>query len=179
MGGVYGLAAPVFGMVCDRYSPRFVALIGAVFLSISFALMGPLPFLGISKSIAMIKFTLVLQGIGQASQLVSGFAIAQRQAAHNGLPESIDTYGQISGLFTSVFALGAFVGPTLGGVLFDSVGFAWACMFIIGNQLLVIVLLVGLYLCAIYKSRKNDITREASDNGGEKSLLIESSGTQR
>ena len=46
-GGVYGVAAPVFGMVCDRYSPKSIAFLGAVLMVVSFSFMGPLPFLGI------------------------------------------------------------------------------------------------------------------------------------
>ena len=52
----------------------------------------------------------------------------------SGFPDTIDTYGLISGLWTSVFALGAFVGPTVAGILFDAVGFPYATMFIIGSQ---------------------------------------------
>ena len=71
-GGVYGVAAPVFGMVCDRYSPKSVAFLGAVLMVISFGLMGPLPFLGIGKSKGLFIFPLVIQGIGLGAQVVSG-----------------------------------------------------------------------------------------------------------
>merc|ERR1711981_1560238 len=85
--------------------------------------------------------TLVLQGIGLGAQVVSGFADAHRQAILNGFPDTIDTYGLVSGLWTSVFALGAFVGPALAGILFDAVGFPWATMLIIGNEIVVMILL--------------------------------------
>ena len=153
-GGVYGVAAPVFGMVCDRYSPKMIAFLGAFLMVISFALMGPLPFLPIGKSKPLIIFTLVLQGIGLGAQVVSGFADAHRQAILNGFPDTIDTYGLISGLWTSVFALGAFIGPTLAGILFDAVGFPWAAMLIIGNQLFVMLILGIIFFMAIYQLRK-------------------------
>jgi len=145
-GGVYGVAAPVFGWLCDRYSPKKIAFLGAFLMVISFALMGPLPFLQIEKSKALIIFSLVLQGLGLAAQVVSGFADAHRQAINNGFPDTIDTYGLISGIWTSVFALGAFVGPSLAGVLYDEVGFAWATMLIVGCQLLAMFLL-AIFLC--------------------------------
>merc|ERR1712141_997821 len=169
-GGVYGVAAPVFGMVCDRYSPKSVAFLGAVLMVISFGLMGPLPFSGIGKSKGLIIFTLVLQGIGLGAQVVSGFADAHRQAILNGFPDTIDTYGLISGLWTSVFALGAFVGPTLAGILFDAVGFPWAAMLIIGNQLLVMVILGGLFIKTCYQIR-TDYT-EIISNEEESSLNV-------
>jgi len=173
-GGVYGVAAPVFGMVCDRYSPKSVAFLGAVLMVISFGLMGPLPFLGIGKSKGLIIFTLVLQGIGLGAQVVSGFADAHRQAILNGFPDTIDTYGLISGLWTSVFALGAFIGPTLAGILFDAVGFPWAAMLIIGNQLLVMVILGGLFIKTCYQIR-TDYTEIKSTE--EESLLNGSTAT--
>ena len=173
-GGVYGVAAPVFGMVCDRYSPKSVAFLGALLMVISFGLMGPLPFLGIGKSKGLIIFTLVLQGIGLGAQVVSGFADAHRQAILNGFPDTIDTYGLISGLWTSVFALGAFVGPTLAGILFDAVGFPWAAMLIIGNQLLVMAILGGLFIRTCYQIR-TDYTEIKSTE--EESLLNGSTAT--
>lgn len=55
----------------------------------------------------------------------------------NGLPNNIDTYGLVSGLWTSTFALGAFIGPSISGILFDSVGFRQASMFIVGVHLII------------------------------------------
>merc|ERR1719150_3529808 len=128
-------------MVCDRYSPKSVAFLGAVLMVISFGLMGPLPFLPLGKSKPLIIFTLVLQGIGLGAQVVSGFADAHRQAILSGFPDTIDTYGLVSGLWTSVFALGAFVGPTLAGILFDAVGFPLATVFILVAELAALVAL--------------------------------------
>lgn len=48
----------------------------------------------------------------------------------NGFPNNIETYGLVSGLWTSTFALGAFIGPTVSGLLFDSVGFRASTMFV-------------------------------------------------
>lgn len=50
-----------------------------------------------------------------------------------GLPDSIETYGLISGLWTSTFALGAFIGPSASGALYDSIGFRKSTIFIIGK----------------------------------------------
>lgn len=50
-----------------------------------------------------------------------------------GLPDNIQTYGLISGLWTSTFALGAFIGPSVSGFLYDHVGFRNAVIFVIGK----------------------------------------------
>lgn len=48
-----------------------------------------------------------------------------------GLPNNLETYGLISGLWTSTFALGAFIGPSVAGILLDNIGFRNASMFIV------------------------------------------------
>jgi len=43
-----------------------------------------------------------------------------------GLPDNLHTFGLVSGLFTSGFSLGAFLGPTLAGYLVNQYEFAWS-----------------------------------------------------
>lgn len=59
------------------------------------------------------------------------FFYANHLFRRHGLPDNIDTYGLVSGLWTSTFALGAFFGPSISGMLYDSVGFRKAVIFII------------------------------------------------
>ena len=42
--------------------------------------------------------------------VVGGFSDAHKSAIKCGFPDTIDTYGLVSGLWTSVFAFGAFIG---------------------------------------------------------------------
>lgn len=51
----------------------------------------------------------------------------------SGMPDGIETYGMISGLWTSTFALGAFIGPSASGALYDTIGFRESTNFIIGT----------------------------------------------
>lgn len=55
-----------------------------------------------------------------------------------GFPNNIETYGLVSGLWTSTFALGAFIGPSVAGILLDNIGFRNGSMFIILLHLLVV-----------------------------------------
>uniref|UniRef100_T1IGZ2 Major facilitator superfamily (MFS) profile domain-containing protein n=1 Tax=Strigamia maritima TaxID=126957 RepID=T1IGZ2_STRMM len=41
----------------------------------------------------------------------------------NGFPDSYQTHGLISGLWAAFFQLGNFIGPSIGGILYDTVGF--------------------------------------------------------
>lgn len=52
-------------------------------------------------------------------------------SSQHGFANNLETYGLISGLWTSTFALGAFIGPSIAGILYDIVGFGAATLFVI------------------------------------------------
>jgi MFS family permease len=54
-----------------------------------------------------------------------------RVCSEGGFPDDISTYAIVSGVWASAFALGAFIGPSMGGVLLDYVGFRWGSMVIV------------------------------------------------
>lgn len=55
-----------------------------------------------------------------------------------GFQNNLETFGLISGLWTSAFALGAFIGPSVSGILYDGIGFRNASMFIFALHILVV-----------------------------------------
>jgi MFS family permease len=63
-------------------------------------------------------------GVGTAALLVASFAGAQKSALESFEVTPDEIYAVISGIWTSSFALGNFIGPTLGGFLMESLGFA-------------------------------------------------------
>ena len=58
----------------------------------------------------------------------------------HGFPNNLQTYGMVSGLWTSTFALGAFVGPSAAGILFDNFGFRASTDFVIIINLLLVTI---------------------------------------
>jgi len=151
VGGTYGLSLPLWGMLCDskltRNSPKFVELIGAVLIAAGFLILGPFKYLPFKKTLGSVIAGMTVHGFGLGASVVGGFSDAHKSAIRCGFPDTIDTYGLVSGLWTSVFAFGAFVGPTLGGILYDSVTFRWAILFIIGLEAMALMLISG-YLMA-------------------------------
>lgn len=59
----------------------------------------------------------------------------------------METFGLISGLWTSTFALGAFIGPSISGILYDNIGFRSASMFIVGIHLLIGLIVTIFLIC--------------------------------
>jgi len=150
VGGTYGLSLPLWGYLCDsqltRNSPKFVEVCGAILITAGFLVLGPFKYLPIRKSLVTIIIGMTIHGFGLGASVVGGFSDAHKSAIKAGFPDTIDTYGLVSGLWTSVFAFGAFVGPTFGGILYDAVTFRWAIFLVIIAELISLFLLIG-YLC--------------------------------
>ncbi|XP_063991731.1 MFS-type transporter SLC18B1-like [Diachasmimorpha longicaudata] len=137
-GGTYALMAPAWGWLCDRKcTPKIVTVAGCQLLMAGFSLIGPAPFIPSETKIWLTIAGLVIHGLGMAAQLVASFSDALNTSIAYGFPNNLETYGLISGLWTSAFALGAFIGPSVAGILLDNIGFRQASMFIIVLHLLV------------------------------------------
>lgn len=93
---------------------------------------------------------LVFHGLGIGLLLVSTFADALKTAIDNGFSEGLDTYGLVSGLWTSIFAFGAFVGPSASGALYDAIGFPKSVYFIIVWHAIVAAVFI-IFLCCSHR----------------------------
>lgn len=174
-GSTYALLAPFWGKMCDRYlSPRTLITFGAVVVAIAFTFIGPMPFVPLELSLPLCIVSLIVHGIGFGAVLVSTFAGAHRDALAHGFPDDLSTYGLVSGIWTSTFALGCFIGPSAGGVLVDYIGFPWTTVIVMALHVLV-ALSTGLYHCcasppdAVYPPVHDSLARSKDER---QSLLV-------
>ncbi|XP_059481311.1 MFS-type transporter SLC18B1-like [Neocloeon triangulifer] len=136
-GGMYALIAPFAGYLCDKgVGPKVLASIGNVCVASSYMLVGPAPFFPINTILWMVIIGLLIHGTGIGLLLVSAFIDALHSATKNGFPDDISTYAIVSGLWASAFALGAFIGPSIGGVMLDFVGFRWGSLVIVSIHII-------------------------------------------
>ena len=160
-GGMYAISGPIWGQLTDR---KWIQLktahgLGALLLMISFFFMGPVPFLGFNPNYPVIIICLNLHGIGYAAMMVAGFSDIHRSAIRLGFPENLATYGMATSIWTSTFALGAFSGPIVGGALIQNIGFQWACLFLVGMNVIVFLAAFA-YLCIdILKKKQVKVLR--------------------
>ncbi|KAK2718531.1 MFS-type transporter SLC18B1-like isoform X2 [Artemia franciscana] len=130
-GGTYAVFAPIWGRVCDRLdTPEIVTMAGSSFMLVGFIFLGPLPIIPIPTLLWLSCLSLVSIGIGSGALLVAGFLSGLKIALREGYPSNLVTFGVISGLWSSAFALGCFLGPSIAGYLYDHVGFrkvTWFC----------------------------------------------------
>ncbi|CAH1399278.1 unnamed protein product [Nezara viridula] len=179
-GGTYALTAPCWGWLCDkRMLPKVATFIGCMLLIVGFSLIGPAPYIPLDTVLWVTVLGLMTHGLGIAACLVASFTDALRTAIAHGFPNNLETYGLISGLWTSTFALGAFIGPSASGILYDTWGFNKASMFIVvlgailGAMVLVFISLSRprkLYE-EIGKSSENVMTgKKYNKNGSDQSI---------
>lgn len=83
----------------------------------------------------------------------------------HGFPNNLETYGLISGLWTSTFALGAFIGPSISGILYDNIGFRNASMFIVVTHLLVGFIISLFVICNKRPPTYVELKDEKTANG--------------
>ena len=117
-------------------------ILGHLLLLASFTLLGPAPWLLQSPSLPLTITALFLQGAGSATVVVSSYSaclLSTLAIPSPKYPDSVSTFSLVSGLWTSAFALGNFVGPSLAGVLYDQVGFRWGTAPVQGVLLLMVL----------------------------------------
>ncbi len=73
-------------------------------------------------------------------------------AVRNGFLIGVNTYGLISGMWSTSFAFGAFLGPTISGVLYDNFGFRDSTYFVIVLEILIAVMYLA--FSRLYKERR-------------------------
>ncbi|CAG7833278.1 unnamed protein product, partial [Allacma fusca] len=82
---------------------------------LGFTLIGPAPFMPFQPILGVTCLGLGIFGLGIGACLVSGYIQTLRDALAHGFPNNVSTFGLTSGFWTSSFALGSFIGPTVGG----------------------------------------------------------------
>jgi multidrug resistance protein len=113
-GYLLGYAVPLLitGRLGDRFGPKRVYLVGLTVFTLASA------WCGLSGSIAMLITARVVQGLGAAMMTPQTMAVITRI-----FPP--DKRGAAMGLWGSVAGVATLVGPILGGVLVDNLGWQW------------------------------------------------------
>ena len=118
-------ATPVWGWLVDSHiQPEIISPIGNILIACSLLLIGPVQYLNLLPNYELTEIGLGLIGVGTAATLTATFALTQKHALLVQPNQDEDNSSIISGLWTSAFALGNFLGPTIGGPLVYYLGFS-------------------------------------------------------
>ncbi|XP_067839961.1 MFS-type transporter SLC18B1 isoform X2 [Heptranchias perlo] len=173
----YALASPLLGYLCDQI-PRirkWLMLVGSWLITVSFLLLGPTPIFHIKTQLWMFVLMLVLSGFSLSMSGIPVFPEIITCAYENGFEEGLATLGLVSGMFGAFWCLGTFVGPILGGYLYEELNFEWAAA-IQGGFPFIFGILMGLYFIVemVHKRRSHsgNNTDEENNIDGERIRLI-------
>ena len=130
-----------------------------------------MPGLGLQPNYYLTLAAIIVAGFGLGAQLVAAFAEAQKAAVAEGFPDNVATYALVSSIWTSTFALGAFVGPTTAGGLYDLVGFRWSTLFLVGWNLVVAGFAVVLLVVRRQRGTRRAQYQEIPSQEGQEDVL--------
>lgn len=142
----YALSSPFLGLLSDKI-PRirkWLMLVGSWLITVSFLLLGPAPFLHIKGQLWLFISMLVVTGFSLSLCGIPVFPEVITCVYERGFEKGLGTLGIVSGIFGAFWCLGSFVGPTLGGFLYDKLNFEWAAT-IQGGIPFVFGTLLGVY----------------------------------
>ncbi|XP_064412168.1 MFS-type transporter SLC18B1 isoform X1 [Latimeria chalumnae] len=124
----YSLSSPLLGILCDKFpkTRKWFLIFGSLLTPVCYFLLGPVPILHIKSQLWMFVFILVLIGFCTGMCGIPTFPELLNCVYENGFEEGLSTLGLVSGLFSAAWSLGTFVGPTLGGFLYERLHFEWA-----------------------------------------------------
>lgn len=150
-GGIYTATAPIWGILIDRWRCcNALMVFGSTATIFSMLLIGPSPIFNFEKNLILIGLALAVLGVAAGALYIPTFQNCLDAVKQYGYEDSFKTYGCVSGVFQSAFAFGAFIGPTLGGLSVETIGFGWTTT-IIGVINVVFVLVLSVFLAT--KSR--------------------------
>uniref|UniRef100_A0AC34FZR6 Major facilitator superfamily (MFS) profile domain-containing protein n=1 Tax=Panagrolaimus sp. ES5 TaxID=591445 RepID=A0AC34FZR6_9BILA len=146
-GGLYSITAPIWGILIDRWRCCNALLIfGATLTMISMLMIGPTPILKLEKNLFIVGTALAILGIGSGALYIPTFQNCLDAVQKQGFDDSSRTYGAVSGIFQSAFALGSFIGPAAGGYGVKYIGFEWSATIIASANFVFVLLLLAIGL---------------------------------
>ncbi|VFV45367.1 mfs-type transporter c6orf192-like [Lynx pardinus] len=127
LSSCFGFLDPTLSLfVLEKHLRKWFLVLGNIITAGCYMLLGPIPVLHIQSQLWLLVLILVLNGVSAGMSIIPTFPEILSCAYENGFEEGLSTLGLVSGLFSAMWSVGAFIGPTLGGFLYEKIGFEWA-----------------------------------------------------
>ncbi|XP_054157220.1 MFS-type transporter SLC18B1-like [Oppia nitens] len=154
-GATHAIITPIWGKLCENgISPKKLCIIGYLLCTVGYLFIGPQFFIPIEPQLWLIVVSLIFIGLGLASKLITAFISTLNDSINRrGFPDDMSTYGLVSAMYFSANSIGAFIGPTLGGFLLDTIGYRNSTLVILIIDLILLTLLV-IYLITRNRKRR-------------------------
>ncbi|XP_042795794.1 MFS-type transporter SLC18B1 [Panthera leo] len=169
----YAISSPLFGLLSDKipHLRKWFLVLGNIITAGCYMLLGPIPVLHIQSQLWLLVLILVLNGVSAGMSIIPTFPEILSCAYENGFEEGLSTLGLVSGLFSAMWSVGAFMGPTLGGFLYEKIGFEWAAA-VQGLWALTSGLAMGLFYLWEHAQRRRSKLQNILGTEEEKTALL-------
>ncbi|XP_039734976.1 MFS-type transporter SLC18B1 [Pteropus medius] len=169
----YAISSPLFGLLSDKmpHLRKWFLVFGNLITAGCYMLLGPVPVLHIKSQLWLLVLILVVNGISSGMSVIPTFPEILSCAYENGFEEGLSTSALVSGLFSAMWSVGAFIGPTLGGFLYEKIGFEWAAA-IQGLWALTSGLAMGLFYLLEYSRRRRSKIQKNLGTEEEQTALL-------
>ncbi|XP_003404052.2 MFS-type transporter SLC18B1 isoform X1 [Loxodonta africana] len=169
----YAISSPLFGLLSDKmpHLRKWLLVFGSLITAGCYMLLGPVPVLHIKSQLWLLVLVLVVNGVSAGMSIIPTFPEILSCAYENGFEEGLSTLGLVSGLFGATWSVGAFLGPTLGGFLYEKIGFEWAAA-IQGLLPLTSGLAMGLYYLLEHSRKRRPISQDILGTEEERTALL-------
>ncbi|XP_066229294.1 MFS-type transporter SLC18B1 isoform X3 [Saccopteryx leptura] len=156
LSACFGFLDPTLSLFVLKKFNLPAGYVGLIFLSMAlpYTISSPLFGLLSDKMPHLRKWFLVFGNIITAvCYMLLGPVPVLHIKSDNGFEEGLSTLALVSGLFSAMWSVGAFIGPTLGGFLYEKIGFEWAAA-IQGLWALTSGLMMGLFYLLEYSRKR-------------------------
>ncbi|XP_002747019.4 MFS-type transporter SLC18B1 isoform X3 [Callithrix jacchus] len=169
----YAIASPLFGLLSDKmpHLRKWLLVFGNLITAGCYMLLGPVPILHIKSQLWLLVLILVINGISAGMSIIPTFPEILSCAYENGFEEGLSTLGLVSGLFSAMWSIGGFIGSTLGGFLYEKIGFEWAAA-IQGLWALISGLAMGLFYLLEYSRKRRTKSQNILSTEEEQTVLL-------
>lgn len=166
---IYCVSSFGWSKLCKTYdSSEYITIFSALFITCGLILIGPATYLPFNLTITSTVISVIILGIGLGGGQITGFLSINKGSKLANLSQDTETYAIVSAIYTASLSLGSFIGPLLGGYLYDVFGFAWGAHFFIIYQV-ILVLSIIIYCCFHHKKAKLDNSLINSSKEGNSS----------
>ncbi|XP_042546351.1 MFS-type transporter SLC18B1 [Dipodomys spectabilis] len=169
----YAISSPLLGILSDKMpnQRKWLLVFGNLITAGCYILLGPVPIFHIKSQLWLLVLVLVIIGISAGMSIIPTFPEILSCAYENGFEEGLSTLGLVSGLFGAMWSVGAFMGPMLGGFLYEKIGFEWAAA-IQGLWSLISGLVMGLFYLLEYFRKKRSKSQDTDSMEDEQTDLL-------
>ncbi|XP_050389568.2 uncharacterized protein LOC126808695 [Patella vulgata] len=168
----YALSCALCGWIAEKLPDnRLLMIPGFILCGVAHCLLGPSSLFGFDPSfnqLWLIILALILLGAAMSMSIIPSYDIIMEIAIETGYPDSLSTHGLVAGLWSSMYALGEFIGPIWGGYIQDNIGFADGLTYTAGACVVIVILLTAMALYDCYCCEAEDDEKEIP----EKQLLL-------